>query len=154
MSLPEPMSRIDHKATSRRLVLLGLLGVFVVAGLFPFETVVVPEWRVRVVDEAGTPLRNAGVREVWKHYSVESRSHEQDLFTDDDGYVAFPQRTIRAPLATRIAGLAISKITLHGSSGPRGQLIILAPDYDTWTGGSYVPGLPLPGELVVRKVTY
>jgi hypothetical protein len=41
------------------------------------------------------------VRQIWQHYSLEARGHEQDLNTDEDGRVVFPVRTIRASVLKR-----------------------------------------------------
>ena len=50
------------------LVLLLICGI----GLFiPFPTTVVPEWKVRVVNEVGEPIKSLGVRQHWQNYSVE-----------------------------------------------------------------------------------
>jgi hypothetical protein len=135
-----------------RILLLLLFGVVAVIAFYPLETTVVPEWRVRIVDEAGAPLGNTGIREVWKHYSIESESHEQDLLTDNDGYVAFPRRTVRAGLAVRLIKSSINALNPHGSSGPGAYLITLAPGYDTWSNDFYIPGRPLPSEMIVTKV--
>jgi hypothetical protein len=70
--------------------------------LYPFKTTVVPDWKVRIVDEAGNPMRSFRVREVWQHYTIESTSHQEDLITDGDGYVTFPKRTVRGSLLVRI----------------------------------------------------
>ena len=139
------------KVRMRKVVLLFLLAAFAIVVLYPLETTVVPEWRVRIVDEAGAPLRNTGIREVWEHYSIESESHQQDLLTDSDGYVTFPKRTIRAGLAVRTVKSVINALNPHGSSGPGAYLITLAPGYDTWRDDFYIPGQPLPSQMVVRK---
>ena len=76
-------------------VILGL------ALLYPFESTVVPSQNVLVVTEDWRPIQNATVRQIWKHYSFESRGHEQDLRTNDDGRVTFPRRTIRADILRR-----------------------------------------------------
>ena len=55
------------KIVSRRIVLVLVIGLLAVVSLYPLETIVVPEWKVRVVDEGGAPLRNSGIREVWQH---------------------------------------------------------------------------------------
>src|SRR5216683_464277 len=99
------------------LVAISLIGLAVVM-LYPWETMVVPEWKVRIVDENGLPLVNTGVREVWQHYSIESRGHRQDLITDKAGYVTFSERTIRAPLALRITRTIVNRLNPHGSTGP------------------------------------
>ena len=131
---------------------LSSLGAIAIVVLYPFETTVVPEWRARIVDEAGAPLRNTGIREVWQHYSIESEDHEQDLLTDNDGYVTFPKRTIRAGLAVRMVKSVINALNPHGSSGPGAYLITLVPGYDIWKDNFYIPGQSLPSEMIVRKV--
>jgi hypothetical protein len=141
------------KTSPKRTFLLLFIAIVAVITLYPFETTVVPEWRVRVVEQAGTPLRNVMVKEVWEHYSVESQSHEQDLPTDADGYVTFPKRTIRASLAVRIIGRSINTLNPHGSSGPGAYLVILARGYDSWSNDFYIPGQPLPTEVVVTKAS-
>lgn len=51
---------------SRKLVLIPLLVALAVVAFYPWESIVVPEWRVRIVDQSGSPLRNTGVREGGK----------------------------------------------------------------------------------------
>ncbi len=131
------------------LILFGV--VLAIAAFYPFRTTVAPLWRVRFVDDAKSPLRNATVKEVWKHYSLESQSHEQDLSTDNEGYVTFPERTIRAGAAVRLIGSAIAGLNPHGSTGPLAYLIILTPGYETWSNNSYTPGQPLPKEIIVKR---
>jgi len=96
-------------------------------------------------------LRNSGIREVWQHYSIESKDHEQDLLTDSDGHVTFPKRTIRAPLLARIGKAAVNGLNPHGSSGPAAYIITLALGYDAWKNDFYIPGQPLPKEVIVKK---
>jgi hypothetical protein len=138
-------------ASRGKVLLIPLLALLAVVALYPWETNVVPEWRVRIVDQSGTPLAHTGVREVWRHYSIESRGHEEDLRTDQNGYVTFPKRTIRAALAARIIRSLIHALTPHDSSGPVASVIVLAPEYDTWSHNASVPGEPLPKEIVVKK---
>lgn len=45
--------------------------------LLPYKTTVVPEWKIRVIDETGRPFAGAIVRQVWDHYSCESRVEKQ-----------------------------------------------------------------------------
>jgi hypothetical protein len=139
------------KIVSKRTLLVLVIGLLALVSLYPLETIVVPEWKVRVVDEAGAPLRNSGIREVWQHYSIESKDHEQDLLTDGDGYVTFPKRTIRAPLLARIGKAAVNSLNPHGSSGPGAYVITLAAGYDMWKNDFYIPGQPLPKEVIVKK---
>jgi hypothetical protein len=117
---------------TRLKILVIFLGLVVIAVLYPFEVTVVPAWRMRIVDEKGVPLTNSMVREVWMHYSIETRGHEEDSRTDNDGYVSFPERTIRAPLLQRLVRTTLNKLNPHGSLGPVAYIICLAPGYDSW----------------------
>ena len=134
----------------RKSLLLLLFLVLGVILLYPWKTTVVPEWRVRIVDQSGAPLPNTAVREGWQHYSIESKSHEQDMLTDNDGYVTFPTRTIRSPLAIRIVRAIINALTPHHSSGPIAWVIVLG-DYMEWSNNATLPDQPLPTEIVVKR---
>ena len=139
------------KASRVSILWVLLLAALAVIALYPWETTVAPEWRVRIVDQSGIPLRTTGVREVWRHYSVESRGHEEDSMTDQEGYVTFPKRTIRTVLVARLIKPMINALSPHHSSGPGASVIVLAPEYITWSNNDYTPGQPLPSEVVVRK---
>jgi hypothetical protein len=125
-----------------------LLAVFL---LYPFETTVVPQWRIRVVDESGNPVRGVGVNEGWRHYSIERSRHEQSLVTDDEGYVTFPRRTVRAGLLVRAVGSMIAALNPHGRSGPHAFLDVLGP-YSSRSSTDYSPQDPLPSTVVVRRL--
>jgi hypothetical protein len=135
----------------KRLLLILLFTGLGVIALYPWETPVVPQWKVRIVDQSGVPLANTGVREIWQHYSIESRGHEQDSMTDNEGYVTFPERTVRASLAVRIIRPIVNALNPHHGSGPDAFVIVLAAEYDTWSNNSALPGQPLPKEIVVKK---
>lgn len=85
-------------------VLIVLLGVIV--SLIPFNTIVVPAWRVKVVNEAGVPYVGMGVRQFCYSYTLGiSPCHDSNDFmreTDSSGYVVFPERRITASLISRI----------------------------------------------------
>lgn len=138
------------KLKKRKLILVSVLTGLAVVGLYPWKTTVVPEWKVRIIDENGAPLTRTGVRQVWQHYDVESKVHRQDLLTDNDGYVIFPERTVRGALVVRIVRRVINTLP-HQSSGAHAFVVVLAPDYDTWSNNSALPGQPLPKEIVVKK---
>src|SRR5438034_7256296 len=84
---------LKMRQTWLRTVLVGLIGAGVVS-LYPSRSTVCPAWTIRIVDTAGNPLRGAFVRQVWEDYSVESTSHEQDAYTDGDGFVSFAGRRV------------------------------------------------------------
>jgi len=135
----------------RKLLLILFFAVLGAIALYPWKTIVVPEWRVRIVDQSGVPLAHTGVREIWQHYDIESKGHEQDLVTDNEGYVTFPERTVRGPLAVRIVRKIINTFGPHRGAGPDAFVVVLAAEYDTWSNNSALPGQPLPKEVVVKK---
>lgn len=146
----------DRKASrwtnSKRVVLL--IGV-TLAGLlfFPTQIIVVPPWTVEVVDETGKPVEGIRVRQVWKHYSIESDSHEETTVTGKDGKVSFPERRIRATAITRILG-PVSNVLLagvHASFGPSSWIIVFGKD-GLEGFEKYIPGEPLPSRIVVYRM--
>ena len=134
--------------------LLILLACVAVILLYPTRTVIVPAWRIRVVDESGRPLPNEFVRQTWKHYSLEldAGDHSDDQWTDADGYVAFPERTTRANLLQRMLVPLRQTAALgpHASYGASSHIIVwggrLVPETAT-----YKPGEALPEEIVFPR---
>ena len=95
------------------------------------------------------------VRQVWQDYSVESSSHEQDTYTDENGYVSFPERTVRAPLLFRVLGVILNTASLgvHASYGPSAYVLA----YGEIVNGKrlegsahYEEGEPLPKQIKTR----
>ncbi len=86
-----------RKKTFWAVLLLGVAGF-----LYPFESIVVPSKNVLVVTEDWRPIQSTAVRQSWQDYSLESRGHEEDLNTDENGRVTFPRRTIRASVLRRL----------------------------------------------------
>jgi len=121
--------------------------------LYPYETTVVPQWTVRVVDEAGSSLGNVGVTEYWRHTSVESGDHHAESITDGNGYVTFPRRTIRASFLRRVIGPLINRLNVHGVDlGPHAYLIVAGDMNSTTHNSDYFPGQPLPEEIVLARL--
>ena len=48
------------------------VGVFIIVVVYPYETTMVPAWKIRVVDCNGVPVKGEFVRESWKHYSLDA----------------------------------------------------------------------------------
>lgn len=116
------------------LVLLFLL-------FYPFQTTIVPEWSLRVVDEEGAVVRDVNVTEHWQHFLLESASHEDVRRVGENGVVSFPERTIRSSLVSR--GLAtIGRIKRDGwraRRSPAASVVVWGnPGYAT-TVEVYVP---------------
>src|SRR5256885_9248129 len=128
---------VRTRQTWLRTLLVGLIGAGV-ASLYPSTSTVCPAWTIQVVDTAGNPLRGAFVRQVWKDYSVESASHEQDTHTDENGHVSFPERTIRSSWLARTVGVISNTVSLnvHASYGPSAHVLA----YGRTIGGNRLEG--------------
>ena len=85
-----------------RIALAAALVLLLVAFLYPFQTTTVPQWNLRVVDDAGAPVREINVTEHWQHYRLEADGHEEAQTTNQDGLVSFGLRSIRASVARRL----------------------------------------------------
>lgn len=131
------------------LVTWALIACLVVLLVYPFDSTVVPEWQIRIVDEASKPIRDVVVREQWRNHSVEFHGHYEDRKTDSEGYVFFPRRTVRAPLIVRALGRAVIALNVHGESGPKASALVLGP-YLTSRDPDYSPEKPSPEVIVVR----
>ena len=127
--------------------------LLVIIVVYPFETTVVPAWGFRVVDEEGKPYVGKQVRQLWKHYSLEFESGQNGEFqvTDSEGFVSFPERTIRASLLWRMIVPAIKTVlTLaHGSTGIDAYVSTSGPQ--GYKSVEYVPGKPLPERIVLPR---
>lgn len=147
--MPNSKNQSLSKRTRLLLICVGLLSM-TLASIYPFETTVVPAWTLNVVDEDGNIVAGALVREHWKHYSIESGSHEQDLKTDEGGSVSFPARTIRASLLSRMLGPIWNLFTegVHAGYGPYAHILALRDGAEGWA--NYMPGEPLPEQIVLR----
>lgn len=85
-----------------RIGVVVALVVLLVALLYPFETTLVPQWNLRIVDDSGAPVREINVTEHWQNYLLESEGHEEAKATNQDGFVSFRARNIRASVANRV----------------------------------------------------
>lgn len=146
----------EHSSERKKLPikrgLVILLACFVVILLYPTKIVVVPAWKIRVMDDSGRPLPDELVRQHWRHYSLGDGGDSEDRRTDAGGYVQFPERTARASLLRRVLVPLKDTAALgpHASYGPSANVMV-------W-GGSTVPGIAwyksgeaLPDELVLRR---
>lgn len=147
--MPNSKNQSLSKRTRLLLTCVGLLSM-TLASIYPFETTVVPAWTLKVVDGEGNIVRGALAREYWQHDSLESKSHEQDSRTDEDGYVTFPAKTIRASLLSRMVGPIGNMFAqgVHASNGPHAYVLAWGRGAEGWA--NYIPGEPLPERIVLR----
>jgi hypothetical protein len=138
---------------SHRRLTVPLLIAFIIAGFIPFETSVVPLWKIKVVDSSGNPLGGIGVRQVWQDYSTESSSHEQDLITDSNGYVIFPARSVKAGLLRRLVYPIINLLSgAHASWGASSWVIVLVKDASKESGSArWSSDESLPEVIMVKS---
>lgn len=109
-----------------RIALATALVLFLVIFFYPFQTTTVPQWNLRVVDDSGAPVREIKVTEHWQHHPLESDGHEEAQTTNQDGFVSFGLRSIRASLAGRLMA-RISNIATEGGRGrtdPYGAIVV------------------------------
>ncbi|MDQ6788099.1 MAG: hypothetical protein M3033_14945 [Acidobacteriota bacterium] len=105
---------------SRRLLIIVAIALIL---FFPYKTTIVPEWKIRAVDNQGKPISHARFRQGWDNYSYDISGMEF-LEGDDNGYVILPERSFYAPLIYRIPRSALAYLLLlaHGSVGNRASL--------------------------------
>lgn len=125
----------------RMVVVLALAFVLIIF-LYPFETTTVPQWNLRVVDDAGAPVREINVTEHWQNYLLETGGHEEAQTTNQAGLVSFGERSIRASVASRL----FARISKFGKYNNRGRPIRYAAVV-VWGNKSYETTVAVyPGE--------
>jgi hypothetical protein len=145
----------DERNSLKKWWLLAITTVLIVVLLVPYECTVVPAWRIRVVDESGELVRGVTVRQHWQHYAVEDYGHEAELQTDENGYVVFPQRTIKTNGFSLVFGSLgnILENPIHGDGFlPDAHVVVFGWDRGYVDGGTwYSIFSPMPSQIVVRR---
>lgn len=136
-------------------VVAGLVVALLPVGLLPIPSLATPRWEVWVVDENGHPKQGMTVRLSWQNYTLETEGHEEDMRTDQNGYVVFPARTIRASAFTRIAGaIRAAQSGVHASFGPHDYVFAFGQGLqgDAISGRYLVDWTGKPPEMQFRIV--
>jgi hypothetical protein len=130
----------------------AVLVVLLVTLIYPFKTIVVPGWQLRVIDESGTPVRAINVTEHWQHYLLESVAHEELQQTGNDGMVKFPDRAIRASLLRRLlASLSrLNKTGTEARSEPYASAVVWGSKGHETNVAVYYEKLVPQSEIVVH----
>lgn len=117
------MDKGKNHFISGRLSRYIIILLFALDLLIPYKTTIVPEWKLRAVDENGNPIPHARFRQGWDNYSYDIHG-VQFLEGDENGYVILPERVFYAPLIYRIPRSAIAYLLLfaHGSVGNSASL--------------------------------
>lgn len=105
-------------------IIIGIVCVIALGFFIPVRTVLVPKWRLQVVNEHGVPYGKQLVRQACSDYTLGlspcSGSPDSDQYTDENGFVEFPERVITASLLSRILATCMNFVrmfTAHGSVG-------------------------------------
>jgi hypothetical protein len=137
-----------------RVIVISAAAIFLVIFLYPFETTTVPQWNLRIVDDAGAPVPEINVTEHWQNYLLETAGHEEAKTTNQDGLVSFDERSIRASVARRL----FSRISKFGNYNNRGRPIRYgavvvwgSKSYETTVAVYSGEGTPQP-ELRVQRL--
>jgi hypothetical protein len=142
------MNRLKWKPS---LVVAAFVAGVIALLFYPFETTVVREWKLQVVDEAGHSVQGVPVSESWSDYTIGADEQSEVRLSDNEGYVVFPQRVIKRNLVKRLVGKTINIIKVHGhSEGPSAYLLVRGPYQAASDEPYYVPGRPLASQIVVR----
>lgn len=132
----------------RKVIEFFLISAFlIVLSIIPFETTIIPKWKIQAVNKLGKPVENVEIRQVWNHYSFDYSAindKEETLITDNNGFVVFPKRTIRASFLERffVRILDMLKIFLpHSSQGIQVSIICInkSCNWITYTGKEILP---------------
>lgn len=138
---------LNEKAVTMKKYIIILAVVFLTTSLFiPFQTTLVPKWRLQVIDENGVPYKRQLVRQSCHDYTLGvspcAYREDADQYSDQYGFVEFPERTISASLIGRLLSTLknYALVFAHGSigedvhvdsSGPEGYQVLR---YDPATG--------------------
>lgn len=107
----------------KRIAILVAIIFVVGLGFIPYNTVLVPRWKVRVINEKGEPYTNKMVRQFCDSDTLMvapcSDSNDGTQYTNLDGFVEFPERTISLSLYGRVVrtGISFLRQFAHGSFG-------------------------------------
>ena|SRR5688572_6976950 len=139
--------------TRKRYLILAIVCLIIIVMLFPIPSTIVPQWRLQVMDVNGTTCPNMRVTQSWGHYAlfIDGNYSSDDRFTDANGYVQFPARTVSATLPRRLMMPVVTRIAtiMHGGWGV---------DSAVWASGikdvawlSYRGGKSLPDKMRVER---
>lgn len=77
--------------TLRKMIILGFLTVPL---LIPFPIMIVPEWKITVVDKSNHPLSGLVVKQSWRQYTVQASDRRETKIADNLGKVTFKKRVV------------------------------------------------------------
>jgi len=149
------MSRLDwiSKIGPRlRKALAALSLLLLLLLIFPFKTIIVPTWDLRVVDQSGNPVPGINVTEHWQHYLLESSGNEDVRKAGSDGRASFPERTIRASLLRRFLATMgrLPKSGIKAKREPYASVVVWGSKSHETAVAVYNEERPPPSEIVAH----
>lgn len=94
--------------------------------LCPLKTTICPNWKIKIVNNQGIPIAGRFARQSWKDYSTEFGGSENldDAWTDQAGYVEFPERASFKCLLVRVLIPVVKIVTFqfHSSNKPVAEI--------------------------------
>lgn len=123
----------------KKIIIIAIALLLTFLAFIPFETILVPEWHIRVEDENGNPYIGKLVGQTCENYTlgVSPCAEAEDVgrYTDSEGFVTFPARKIKLSLVSRTfrSIFNYAKLIAHGSvgidvyvhaSGPTGYMVL------------------------------
>jgi hypothetical protein len=146
------ISYLGRLAYRFRIALTVVLLVLAVILLYPFETITIPQWNVRVVDDTGAPVREINITEHWQHYPVDSSGHEEVQRPNQNGFVSFKPRSIRASLTRRLFARINAGRRSGGRTTPYGAIVAWGSKTHETTVAVYKENETPPAELRVQRL--
>jgi hypothetical protein len=130
---------------------LGLIVVLCVP-FIPYKTVLVPKWRVQLVNENGIPFAGQMVDQFCRNYTYDVdpcslAADDTRRYTDENGYVQFSEKSFSLSLVSRLSRACFSYLNtlFHGGVGTR--IYLTSIDYPAGTAElKYLPENGLPTE--------
>ena len=137
---------------SRKIKIL-IIAPLLFAAMYPFESTVVPVWKVKVIDLTGASCKEMPIFETWAHYSLFPSGNFRfaDGITDREGVVEFPERRVRAIGIQRLIMPFVAEVLIvaHGSTGVSASVHASGLKDVAWL--SYNGTEPLPDTARVEK---
>lgn len=116
------------------------------------ESVTVPAWSIRFVDQLGRPLVGVSVEQSWRNYSLENRTNLAIEVTNSRGIASFPSRTLKVSMLRQVLGPLGSFLFhggLHAGYGPHSSILVKCKLLNRGSILSVTPGGQLPSHAVL-----
>lgn len=128
--------------------------VFVVLLVLPLPSVVIPEWKIKVLTSEGERASDITIVQEWRSSSVLGFNQDEKV-ADEKGEVVFPARIVYLPIVVRIGLFLVDLLNFIGAGSPMGGYGIVEADSSTfylqYVHGRFVHGNDGPNTLLIRS---